>query len=145
MSDNWSFLTNHARALLFVAAEPEARLRDLAAALGLTERTAFAIVTDLSDAGYVVKSKEGRRNRYSIQTQLPLRDNLTRARTIGELLSVMGGTKQSTSARRGSQRPSAADRSSRLITSHRRPRGVSGSGRSGDRRRRPVSPRGDDR
>jgi Mn-dependent DtxR family transcriptional regulator len=99
MADNWSFLTNHARALLFMATEPEARLRDLAAALGITERTAFAIVTDLTDAGYVVKEKEGRRNRYFIQTHLPVRDSISRERTIGDLLTVLGGVKGRRSAR----------------------------------------------
>ena len=94
MADNWSFLTNHARALLFMASEPEARLRDLAAVLDVTERTAFAIVTDLTQAGYVVKEKEGRRNRYSIQAHLPLRDSISRERTIGEVLAVLGEAKQ---------------------------------------------------
>ena len=94
MADNWSFLTNHARALLFMASEPEARLRDLAAALDVTERTAFAIVTDLTEAGYVVKEKEGRRNRYAIQAHLPLRDAISRERTIGEVLTLLGDSKQ---------------------------------------------------
>ena len=103
MADNWSFLTNHARALLFMASEPEARLRDLAAALDVTERTAFAIVTDLTEAGYVVKEKEGRRNRYSIQAHLPLRDSISRERTIGEVLAALGATKgpKPVRARRG--------------------------------------------
>ena len=51
----WSFLTNHARVLLFIAAQPDARLRDFAAELDVTERTAFGIVADLTTAGYVVK------------------------------------------------------------------------------------------
>jgi DNA-binding transcriptional ArsR family regulator len=85
----WSFLTNHARALLFIARDPDARLRDLAAALGVTERTAFGIVVDLTEAGYVVKEKDGRRNRYDIQTHLPLRDSISRERTIGEVLDLL--------------------------------------------------------
>jgi DNA-binding MarR family transcriptional regulator len=60
----WSFLTNHARVLLCIAHDPGARLRDLAASLGITERSAHAIVADLAEAGYVVKQKDGRRNRY---------------------------------------------------------------------------------
>ena len=99
MGDNWSFLTNHARALLFMANDPEARLRDLASALNVTERTAFAIVTDLTEAGYILKEKEGRRNRYSIQTHLPIRDAISRERTIGEVLAVLGHAKQRGSAR----------------------------------------------
>ena len=88
--ENWSFLTNHARALIFISREPDARLRDLAAALDITERTAFGIVADLSEAGYVVKEKDGRRNRYHIQSHLPLRDSIGRARTIGEVLDLPG-------------------------------------------------------
>jgi len=70
----WSFLTNHARALLLIARDPDARLRDLAGALDVTERTAYGIVADLSEGGYVVKEKDGRRNRYHIQEHLPLSD-----------------------------------------------------------------------
>ena len=69
---SWSFLTNHARVLLCIARDPGARLRDIAASLGITERSAHGIVTDLADAGYVVKQKDGRRNRYQIQAHLPL-------------------------------------------------------------------------
>jgi DNA-binding IclR family transcriptional regulator len=90
----WSFLTNHARALLFTAHDPNARLRDLATALGVTERTAYGLMTDLSEAGYVVKQKDGRRNRYHIQAHQPLRDTMTRERTIGELLDLLVDGKQ---------------------------------------------------
>jgi DNA-binding transcriptional ArsR family regulator len=86
---SWSFLTNHARALLFITHSPDVRLRDLAVALDVTERTAFGIVVDLTDAGYVVKEKEGRRNRYRIQEHLPLRDSISRERTIGEVLDLL--------------------------------------------------------
>lgn len=85
----WSFLTNHARALLFIANQADARLRDLAVALDVTERTAFGIVADLTEAGYVVKERDGRRNRYHIQDHLPLRDPISRERTIGELLDLL--------------------------------------------------------
>jgi hypothetical protein len=88
---SWSFLTNHARALLCIADDPGARLRDIAAVAGVTERRAHAIVTDLIDAGYVVKEKTGRRNRYRIQKDLPLRDPIDRQRTIGELLDLLVG------------------------------------------------------
>lgn len=87
----WSFLTNHARALLFIANQADARLRDLAAALDVTERTAFGIVADLTEAGYVVKERDGRRNRYHIQDHLPLRDPIGSERTIGELLDLLVG------------------------------------------------------
>ena len=96
----WSFLTNHARALLFIARDPDARLTDVAAELGVTERTAYGVVADLTDAGYVVKERDGRRNRYHIQDDLPLRDTISRERTIGELLDLLGDAK-----RRPNRRP----------------------------------------
>ena len=89
-------MTNHARALLYMAQVPDARLRDLAAALDVTERTAYGIVVDLANEGYVVKQKDGRRNRYQIQTHLPLRDSISRERTIGEVLDLLAGPRQST-------------------------------------------------
>jgi hypothetical protein len=85
----WSFLTNHARALVCIAHDPGVRLRDIAAELDITERSAYAIVTELTDAGYVVKQKAGRRNRYEIQGHLPLRESVARERTIGEVLDVL--------------------------------------------------------
>ena len=85
----WSFLTNHARVLVCIAHDPGARLRDIAATLGITERSAYSIVTDLTDGGYVVKEKDGRRNRYQIQAHLPLREAITQERTIGEVLDVL--------------------------------------------------------
>ena len=86
---DWSFLTNHARALLLIAKQPDARLKDLAAALAVTERTAYGIVADLSQAGSVVKERHGTRNRYHIQDHLSLRDTISRERTIGEVLDLL--------------------------------------------------------
>ncbi len=86
----WSFLTNHARALLFIAREPdEALLRSIATELEVTERTAYGIVADLTRDGYIVKHKDGRRNRYAIQHHLPLPDRLSNRRTIGEMLDLL--------------------------------------------------------
>ena len=85
----WSFLTNHARALLCIARDPGLRLRDMAEELGITERRAFAIVSDLADAGYVLKERDGRRNRYSIQAHMPLPDATGRDRTVGEVLRLL--------------------------------------------------------
>ena len=87
----WSFLTNHARVLLCIAHDPGVRLRDIAARTGVTERTAYGIVTDLTEAGYVVKHKDGRRNRYQIQAHLPLPETDSRERTIGEILALLAG------------------------------------------------------
>jgi putative heme degradation protein len=89
--ESWSFLTNHARVLLRIAQDPGARLRDIAAALGITERSAYGIVTDLTRAGYVVKEKDGRRNRYQIQAHLPLPDAVGREPAIGDVLAVLMG------------------------------------------------------
>jgi len=88
---NWSFLTNHGRALLCIAQNPEIRLRDIAADLGITERHAYAIVTDLTEAGYVVKEKEGRRNRYQVQSHLALPELPDREQAIGDVLDVLTG------------------------------------------------------
>jgi hypothetical protein len=85
----WSFITNHARVLLLLADDPDARLRDLAAALDITERTTYGIVTDLVEAGYLIKQRGGRRNRYHIQEHLPLPDPIGRERTIGEVLELL--------------------------------------------------------
>ena len=91
---SWGFLTNHARVLLCIAADPGVRLRDIAARLGITERSAYGIVTDLAEAGYVVKEKDGRRNRYEIQAHLPLPDAAGRERTVGEVLALLAGGDQ---------------------------------------------------
>jgi hypothetical protein len=89
---NWSFLTSHARVLMCIAHDPGARLRDIAAGLGITERSAYSIVTELAEAGYVVKQKDGRRNRYQIQAHLPLPEPTSRERTVGEILALLAGT-----------------------------------------------------
>ena len=88
---DWSFLTNHARVLLCIARDPGVRLRDIATRAGVTERTAYGIVTDLTEAGYVVKHKDGRRNRYQIQAHLPLPEPDSRERTIGQILALLSG------------------------------------------------------
>jgi hypothetical protein len=89
---SWTFLTTHARVLLLVAHDPGVRLRDIAASLDMTERSAFGIITDLVEAGYVVKEKDGRRNRYHIQAHLPLPEPTARERTVGEVLTLLTGT-----------------------------------------------------
>ncbi len=89
--ESWSFLTNHARVLLRIAQDPGARLRDIAAVLGITERSAYGIVTDLTDAGYVIKHKDGRRNRYQIQAHLPLPEPTSQAPAVGDVLAVLLG------------------------------------------------------
>jgi MarR family len=85
----WSFFTNHARVLICIAGDPGLRLRDLAAVLGITERSAYGIVADLVQAGYVVKDKDGRRNRYRVEGHLPLPEPIGRERTIGDILVLL--------------------------------------------------------
>jgi hypothetical protein len=70
--ENWTLLTDRARVLLAIAGDPGIRLCDIAATLGITERTARAIITDLPSVGYVIRHKDGRRNRYQIQGRLLL-------------------------------------------------------------------------
>ena len=87
----WGFLTNHALVLLCIARDPGVRLRDIAASVGITERSAFGIVSDLAVAGYIVKEKGGRRNRYRVETHLPVPESADRRLAIGDLLALLGG------------------------------------------------------
>jgi hypothetical protein len=93
----WSFLTNHARVLLCIAHDPAVRLRDVAATLGVTERSAHGIVTDLAAAGYVIKLKDGRRNRYQVQATMPVAGPGSREPAIGEFLGLFAGPRPGTS------------------------------------------------
>ena len=86
----WGFLTNHALVLLCIARDRDARLRDIATSVGITERSAFGIVSDLAAAGYIVKEKGGRRNRYRLETQLPVPESADRRLAIGDLLALLG-------------------------------------------------------
>jgi MarR family len=114
---DWSFLTNHSRVLLCIAHDPGARLRDIAASLDITERTAHGIITDLVDAGYVVKQKDGRRNRYQIEANLPLREPASREPAIGEVLAVLLGGKDNLteSADRAARGDAGSDQAERLL------------------------------
>ena len=100
----WSFLTNHARVLVCIAHDPGVRLRDIAARVGITERTAYGIVTDLADAGYIVKEREGRRNHYQVQIHQPLREPTARETSIGEVLDLLVDTDAAGGARRRTRR-----------------------------------------
>lgn len=92
--ERWSFLTNHARVLLCITHDPGVRLRDIAASVGITERSAYGIVTDLATAGYVVKEKDGRRNRYQIQPHMPLPGPASQGPAIGEVLTLLAAPGQ---------------------------------------------------
>src|SRR5919108_3921791 len=85
----WRFMTNHAHVLESIARDPASRLRDIARAVGITERTAAQIVNDLVDAGYLTKIRDGRRNRYEVHEELPLRHPQHRHHTVGELIRFL--------------------------------------------------------
>jgi DNA-binding MarR family transcriptional regulator len=87
--ESWQLLTKHGRVLVCIARDPRIRLREIAEALDITERSAYALVGDLVTAGYIVKQRDGRRNRYVIQRNLPLPGPATAERTIGELLELL--------------------------------------------------------
>ncbi len=88
----WSFLTNHARVLLVIDGNPDVRLREIAAAVGISERRAHDIVGDLTDSGYLAKTRSGRRNTYEVQHHRPLGDDLADQRAIGDILALLTGT-----------------------------------------------------
>ena len=85
----WSFLTNHAQVLICIAKDPGVRLRDIGQTVGITERAAHRIVGELVAAGYVTRRRVGRRNRYTVRSELLLPDSLTRDRVVGDLLAAL--------------------------------------------------------
>ena len=85
----WTFLTNHAHVLLCLAADPEARMRDVSQRVGITERAVQKIVSDLEIAGVVVRERCGRRNTYRLNESAPLRHPLEAHRSVGTLLSLV--------------------------------------------------------
>lgn len=85
----WTFLTNHAHVLVCLRRDPTARLRDIGDAVGITERATHRIVTELEEAGYLVRSREGRRNRYALRPDKMLRHPLEGGRRIGALLDLL--------------------------------------------------------
>jgi DNA-binding transcriptional ArsR family regulator len=87
-SSSWTFLTHHARVLLEIARDPEARLRDIADSIGITERAVQGIVTDLREAGYLTRFKVGRRNHYRINPEQRFRYPTEADRPIGILLNM---------------------------------------------------------
>lgn len=86
---SWTFLSNHAHVLVCLAMDPDARLRDVAASVGITERAVQKIVSDLEAAGVLVRERSGRRNSYRLNLEAPLRHALESHRTVGVLLSLV--------------------------------------------------------
>lgn len=91
----WTFLTNHAHVLICLTRDPSMRLRDVAEAVGITERAAQRIVADLVADEYLERIREGRRNRYELRTDRPLRHPLEREHSIGAVLDVLAPTRAS--------------------------------------------------
>ena len=85
----WHFLSNHTQVLLCIARDPDTRLRDIAQVVGITERAAGRIVTDLTESGYVESERHGRRLRYTINRQIAMRHPAQTNREIGELLDLL--------------------------------------------------------
>ncbi|MFG0274453.1 MAG: helix-turn-helix transcriptional regulator [Phycisphaerales bacterium] len=85
----WTFLTNHAHVLICLATDPDARLRDVADRVGITERAVQRIVQDLEEGGVITRSREGRRNRYRIHTRKALRHSVESHRRVADLLAMV--------------------------------------------------------
>jgi predicted ArsR family transcriptional regulator len=88
-SRRWHFVTSHTQVLLCLQRNPRVRLRDIAETVGITERAAQRIVSDLVDAGYVSRQREGRRNHYVLNRDVPMRHPSQLDHEIGELLDVL--------------------------------------------------------
>ena len=85
----WTFVTSHTQVLLCIANDREARLRDVAEQVGITERAAQRIVADLIESGYIERTRVGRRNKYSINPSVEMRHQLQRGLEIGALLELL--------------------------------------------------------
>lgn len=86
---SWHFLSNHTQVLLCIARDPDTRLRDIAQTVGITERAAGRIVTDLIESGYIESERNGRRSRYTINRQITMRHPAQTNHEIGGLLDLL--------------------------------------------------------
>lgn len=93
-SGNWTFLSNHGHVLVALSRDPRARLRDLAEAVGITERAVLHILSDLEAEGILERIREGRRNRYVLHLDAPLRHPLEDHRSVGELVAMVEGRRR---------------------------------------------------
>jgi DNA-binding IclR family transcriptional regulator len=100
----WTFLTNHAHVLNCIAEDSESRLRDIAERVGITERAAQAIVSDLEKGGYLTRTRVGRRNSYEVHPELPFRHAIERDHQVGELLDLLGVAPPKPRKTRGTRR-----------------------------------------
>jgi hypothetical protein len=85
----WTLLTGHGHVLVEIARNPDARLRDIAAVAGTTERAVQAIISDLEAAGYLTREREGRRNRYTVHTESLFRHPAQEGHRVGPLLDIL--------------------------------------------------------
>ena len=88
VTKKWTFLTNHARVLIGIARDPYVRLRDLAAHVGITERATQLIVADLEEAGYLTRTRNGRRNVYNLTLRQPFRHPAEADHAVEALISL---------------------------------------------------------
>jgi DNA-binding IclR family transcriptional regulator len=86
---SWTFLTNHARALVYIAREPGTKVREVADCLDVSERSAHRIVNDLVEAGYLTRHRLGRRSYYEVHPERPLRHDAEHDREVGDLLRAL--------------------------------------------------------
>lgn len=112
----WTFLTNHARVLVILAGNPRARIRDIAATIGITERAAHGIITDLVQEGYVERVREGRRNRYAVVPGRHLRDPSQNTVPVQWLIDLSAGTVAGPDTRSGAEAEQEAEAPRRRST-----------------------------
>ena len=85
----WKLLSNHGRVLVYLARDPRARLRDIAAGVDITERSAHRIVTELVEGGYLARKRNGNRNQYEVHLDAPMRDPLLGEHGVGDILPLV--------------------------------------------------------
>jgi DNA-binding MarR family transcriptional regulator len=90
----WTFLTNHAHVLICLADRPDLRVRDVADRVGITERAALRIVADLEEGGFLVRERDGRRTRYRLQLDRPMRHPVEGAHRVEDLVRALGAARR---------------------------------------------------
>jgi DNA-binding transcriptional ArsR family regulator len=91
---SWTFLTNHAQVLVCIANDPGVRLREIGDRVGITERAAHRIIVELTDAGYITRERNGRRNRYTINADLPVHDPIAHDQNVGHLIEILSALRR---------------------------------------------------
>lgn len=87
---SWTFLSNHSHVIICLAGDPSMRMREIAVRVGITERAVQRIISELQDAGAIVRSREGRQNRYQVNLDVPLRHPLEAHRSLGSIIAAIG-------------------------------------------------------